>query len=306
VSQVKRDRKMVLFSRRLVIVVSIIFYYAVFTYLMVSTAFCASCSGSQLWKYLVVMSSPTWLIFFYTCLGWRTRSFAHQPHSGEFSVVLALAGLLCFAISFAPKYILDVFGQTDDIVYFDWIRFPFSSAIIVVVAVTSGMVSFNLGLAFRRESTVAKNHGSMSGSWSPVARNFSLFTGLALLIQSQIGDTNPFKAFGTLLGTTMFIPMFHPWFEKLPRKAKLLLQFIGLTPLIGLREIQEFFASFPPKPTHPLLLVALLSYLAVCLSSALGELGSYHIDLRSLRRTIWWQYTATIFLVALGILLLFL
>jgi len=278
------------------IAASLVFYYALLLHLVVSSNFTYA---SMLWKYTVLMSSPSWLIFLYICLRWRTRSLAHQRRYKEFSVMLVLVAFLFVAAIVAPLFIFHEFAQTYDIWYFDQrIRFSFPSAMIVLLTATSGMVSFNIGLVFRRGDFVAKTYRSLS-QWSPVIRNLSIFVGPVLLIQRQLSSADQFMAFSTLLGAIMIVPILHPLFQKLPRRYDWLLYFLGLTSL-SIPGILDFLTYFSPFG-HPFIVFALCSSVAVCFSSALGEFGSYYLDLRSLTRTRSRSYVAAILLVVLGV-----
>jgi len=293
-------------SRRVAIVVtgSILFYYAVFIWLFSSTNLCASCPASQLWKYAVTASSPTWLIFLYFCLHSRApASKSGAPFRSCVSVLLALVAVVVVSMFLAPYFTFYAFAQTYDIVYLDQIRFPFSSGMIVLLSATLGLLSFNLGLPWRSKDFVANSHVSMVACWRPVEVNFSLIAWLVLLIQ-RFAISNQFMAFSILLISTTIIPIFsqfYPLFQKVPRRVMQALRLLGLSSLATILGFLDFLAGFPLS--HPFLVVALFSSVAVCLSSPLGKVWSRYPDFTSCPQTGRWRYALMASLVVLGVLL---
>jgi len=164
--------------------ISVIFYYLVFAYLVFSTDFLRAVAASQLWKCMVIMSGPAWLIFLCIWMRWRTRPFGSDEHSSNISLVFVLVALLSFAAGFAPQFAYHAFGQTYSILYFDLIRFPFPSAIVALVSATSGIVSFNIGIARRQGRFTPRVSRSAVQRWCLVGQNALLSVGLVLTLNT--------------------------------------------------------------------------------------------------------------------------
>jgi len=212
-------------NRRLAIVVagSILFYYAVFIWLLSSTSLCEFCAASQLWKYAVLASSPTWLIFLYfISYSSILESKRPAPFRSYAAVLLALVALVIVSIFLAPYFTFYAFAQTYDMVYLGQMRFPFSAGMIVLLSATLGLQSFNLALAWRPRDWVPNRSYSAAACWRLAGVNFSLIGWLVLLIQ-RFALSNQFTAFSILLISTTIIPIFsqfYPSFQKLPSRFK--------------------------------------------------------------------------------------
>jgi len=264
---------------------SLIIYYVPLFYLFFTTNSFANCAASALWKYTVLASSASWLTFVYFCLGWRNRSSSTLHWLVLASVTLVLSNCVAFTTVFVPRLILGLFAETYDIVYFDSIVFSFPSAMIALLTATSGIASFNVGLVFRGHDPLVIKRSlpeQFKIGWYPALRNLSLYVGFSSSIQLLFGRPNQLTAFGTLLIVAMIIPILHPGFERLPKHVKWILSLLGISSLMSIHDILDFLTTF--SPVHPFTLFALFSSVTVCLSSALGELGSSYIDRRSLRR----------------------
>jgi len=290
--------------RKLGIIGSALFYYAVFLWLLGSTGFCANCAASQIWTYTVLASSPTWLVSLYCFLSWKTLpSKSTIPFRGCASGLLALAAVLVMSAWLAPQFTLIAFSQAYDIVYFGIVRFPFSSGMTVLVATTLGLLSFNLGAVLSRARSSVRVRMSALTCWSLVRVNFSLIAWLVLLMQ-RFGIANQSIAFGVLLAATAVIPIFSQFqhlFKKLPSRITSGLELLGLGSLATVLGILEFLTGFPLW--HPFLIVTFCSSVAVCLSSTLGKVFSDYIDFASPVRRSRWIYLVPVLLIAVGVLL---
>jgi hypothetical protein len=293
-------------NRRVAIVVagSILFYYAVFIWLLSSTSLCEFCAASQLWKYAVVASSPTWLIFL--CFFPYSNTLALKratPFRSYAAILLALVAFVVVSIFLAPYFTFYAFAQAYEIVYLNQMPFPFSAGMIVLLSATLGLQSFNLGLAWRPKDLVADSSYSVAACWRSAGVNFSLIGWLVLLIQ-YFALSNQFMAFSILLMSTTIIPVFsqfYPSFQKLPSRFMQVLHLLGLGSLATIFGFLGFLTGFPLS--HPFLVVALFSSVAVCLSSPLGRALSRYTEVTSWSQIGRWRYALAVLLVVLGVFL---
>jgi hypothetical protein len=265
-------------------VASITFYYLVLIWLIVPRDFCASCPSSEWWRETAVAIAPMWLLSAYVRNRWREQS--PNFRRSVLQDALLLLALLPPVMIFAPVYILEVLNSRYDIVYFNMIQFPFSSAMILVLTLTFGLFAFSLSFANRRDNSPSNIQLS-----SLVFSNFSLLVWFVLLVQERFGIKSEFIVFSALMFSMPVIPIFSAFydaFDRLSSRTKWGLRIIalvfGLGPL-SIWDIRDFFQR--AVLSHPFLVVALLSSLCVCLSSAIGKEWSYRPNVDTPRLRLW-------------------
>jgi len=291
---------------RMLVGTSVVLYYAIFGVLMGSTKFCNSCSASTLWKYGLIASLPTWLVFLYLYSIRRNNPLVSAARMrGCTSLLLGLVLILVSSMWLVPLLTFLAFRETYDIVYFDPIRFPFSLAITVLLSITLGLMSYNLRTAWSHGAIEEKR--SQSTCWHMVGVNFSLI-GWVVQILQHLGLTNEPVAFGILLISTTSIPIFSQvqgFLEKLLRThpgAMRKIQYVGLGTLATAVGILDFLTGYPLW--HPFLVVALWSTMGACISSTIGQCYSYGYDTGGrTTRSMWaWLSLAVLLLVLLVVL----
>jgi hypothetical protein len=277
-------------------VASIAFYYLVLISLIVPRDFCASCPSSEWWRETAVAVAPMWLFSAYARIRWRQQSPNFRRSMLKDS--LLLVNLLLAAAVLAPVYILEVMNQRYDIVYFNIIQFPFSSAMIFVLTLTFALFAFNLSLANRPDNSASRMQLS-----SLVFSNFSLLVWFVLLVQERFGIKSEFMVFSALMFSMPTIPIFSAFydaFDRLSPKIKWALRIIALVFGLGpqsIWDIRDFFQG--AALSHPFLVVALLSSLCVCLSSAMGKEWSYRPNIDTPQRVRPWIFASIALIVIL-------
>jgi hypothetical protein len=268
--ELMRKRPQIIFRRtvlKIVVAASILFFYGAIVFLLSLTNWCASCAASQLWKYSVIACLPSWLVFL-LCATWKRDPLTSRPC---ISVLIGFGVVLIVTAWLAPLFTFLAFNQVYDIVYFNSISFSFASGMTILLAVTLGLMSSNLGIAFPRGQS---RDDKSPACWKPVATNFSLIGWIVVLIQ-HLGIANQLAAFGVLLISTTSIPLFmqlQPMFERATPRVRKISQLVGLGSLATVLGGLDFATGFPLW--HPFLVVALTSSIAICLSSPLGQTWS--------------------------------
>jgi hypothetical protein len=265
--------------RRSLVASSLAWYYAFMLYPILTTHLCQNCGASLLWKCTILASLPSWLIFVCNWLASKNRPSA--PLYGLISLIFVLVGVIPFSVALAPQIIYAAFAQAYDIVYVEPLQFAFPSGMILALIVTSGVVAFNFGIAFRREvEMTATPLRQVRFALGLAARNIAVYIAVALVSKQMLGTANQFLAFVLLMTLNMIIPILHPVLACLPRKAVKALEIVGISTTLSIYGVVEFFEGFPL--TTPFLVFALAASLLVCISSALGEVGAVSVDLRSM------------------------
>ena len=282
------------------IIASVGFCYVIVFSLILFTNYCASCAGSQLWKYTAFGSSLVWIAFFYAASAFRPRAVNHAFRSVLSSSLLTSVVFTSIAIFIAPLGIAIGFGQAYSIVYFGSISFDFFSVMIVFVTATSGIISLEVGLMVHRaeptrlESVLGKgNHW-----WAPALRRFS-FLAWVVLLPTNFGDPNIYVKFSTLFMSALIVPAVYPLVEMVPRLRGFLSTYLGLG-AVTILTLWNLFTKYPL--VHPLLVMGFLSFLAGCLSSTVEDLGSYYLDIKDLsKREALFRLAGISFLVLLAV-----
>ncbi len=282
-----REAAKLFLSQRSLVISSLLFFYGVYLWVFLSTGLCQTCAASQLWKYSVLASSPITLLFVLVLIKQRTLKSIRSR--GAVSMVISLATLLYFAASIAPEYTLVRFAQRYDIVYFDLVAFPFSSAMILFLTATLGLISFNLSAVWGGRESSARRQWSVMGCWKRVSRNWISFLWFVLLLYRAFPTANEYRIFGILMISTLAIPFFgiYSSLERHHRAVRWLIGGAAGASLLQIfLDVNDFLAIFAPP--HPFAVVPLASFLAVGLASALGEIGtSPSVSTPSKRRGKW-------------------
>lgn len=277
-------------------VASIAFYYLVLIWLIVPSNYCSSCPSSEWWRETVVAIAPMWLLSAYVQIKWREQS--PNFRRSVLQDALMLLALLPPVMILAPVYILEVMNSRYDIVYFNMIQFPFSSAMILVLTLTFALFAFNLSLANRRDNSASRIQLS-----SLVFSNFSLLVWFVLLVQQRFGIKSEFIVFSALMFSMPTIPIFSAFydaFDRLSPKIKWTLKIMGLVFGLGSQSIWDVWAFFQGAVlSHPFLVIALFSSLCVCLSSAMGREWSYRPNIDTPQRVRLWTFAIIALVVVL-------
>jgi len=211
---------------------------------------------------------------------------------------ILLIGLLLLVMVLAPEFILAAMQEKYDIVYFNLIQFPFSSAMILVLTLTLALFAFNLSLAYRRDNSASKIRLR-----SLVFSNFCLLVWFVVRVQESFGIKNEFVVFSALMFSMPTIPIFSAFydvFDRLSPKIQWALRFIGIVFGLGSQSIWDIIDFIQGVPlSHPFLVVALLASVSVCLSSAIGKLRSYRPNIDTPRRVRLWRFTIIVAVVVL-------
>jgi hypothetical protein len=270
----------------IIIIVSIIWYYMWLFVPIAATNCVQSCASSYLWKVALVGGVLTLLVFAYTILETKTRSFLYY---GFFSVLFVLDLVVSYVAGAVPAVIAMAFTEVYNITI-SMVEFPFASGMILFLTIISALMSFNVGIAFPAKVQIAKGFKKqLKFAWVPVVRNFSIYVGITLRLKGVIdffklgGGNAELYSFTILMAANMLIPILHPVITRLSKRVITILGFIGLS--IGLAsvcDLEAFFGGTFPL-IHPFVVFAFYSSACVCISSALGELAYKFVDLRSLR-----------------------
>jgi len=265
---------------RFSLVVGIWFCYVVVLSLILYTNYCASCAGSQLWKYTILGSSLVWIAFFYVAFARMPRTVSHEFYSVFDRNLLALVMLAPVTAVLAPFLVTILWGEAYRIVYFGSISFDFFGPMVLVVTATAGMISLTIGLLVPRVDSVNLSIVLGKGNhwWGPALRRFS-FLAWSVLLPTNFGDLDMHIKFSMLFMTTLIVPAIYPLVEKRPELQGFLSRYLGLGPLC-IVTILNLIIRYPL--VHPFMVIGFLSFLVGCLSSAVGDLGSYCLEIKHL------------------------
>jgi hypothetical protein len=214
------DRK----NLKALVTISVLFFLGTFAWLVISTNLCYFCAASQLWRVSFLAGVPTYLFAFLVIVGSWPIPEIHVPTHGILSLALVAAGTLGLVLGFAPTLIFQSFAQAYDIVYFQSMRLPFASIMIVLLTITLGLVSFNIAVAVREPLKLEKIW-TLKSCWARVARNFVMFFGIVVLIHSYVPSSSSTAVFSIMMMSMMLIPLFsfYSWIEKRRRLVSILL-----------------------------------------------------------------------------------
>jgi len=254
--------------------ISILFFLGAFAWLILSTNYCSSCGASGLWRYSVLACVPTCLLALLPVVG-RKWVLDRVPVSGILSLAAIEVVALCLVLGVAPPFIFERFAESYDIVYFQSIPFPFASGMIVLLSVTLGLVSFNVAVAVPEPLKYVENW-SLKGCCSRVVRNFLMFLGLVVLIHGYVASSNSLAVFSTMMMSMMLVPLFslYSWTAKRHRLVRIL---VGGGTVLSVIEIIPHLTDFIGLmiPSHPFIVIPVLSLFLVCISCTIGEVGVF-------------------------------
>lgn len=209
----------------------------------------------------------------------------HRPVTREFHSALrsnlwASVLFTLMAAVAAPIGIVIAFGEVYKIVYFGWAGFEFFSAMIIFVTAVAGIISLVVGLISHRVDSM--NLGSLLGEgshwWGPAFRRFS-FLAWIVLLPTDFGNPDMFVKFSTLFLSTLVVPAVYPLIERVPGLKRFLSTYLGLG-AVTILTLWSLLTEY--QLVHPFLVMGFLSFLAGCLSSTVGDLGSYYLLSKSL------------------------
>ena len=227
-------------------------------------------------------ASLVWIAFFYVAFACIPRTASHEFRSAFARNLLALIVLAPVIAALAPLTVAILWQQAYKIVYFGSISFDFFGPMILVITAIDGVVSLTVGLLFRRAGSVDLSTVLGKGNhwWGPAFRRFSFLASIVLL-PTNFGDPNIHVKFSTLFMTALIVPAIYPLVERRPRFQGFLSSYLGLGALT-LLTIWNLMTRYPL--VHPFLVIGFLSFLVGCLSSAVGDLGSYCLEIKHLER----------------------